>query len=146
MIPYSHRCKGARLSSLRDTEFAELTSEPADENDISILKSDVYCSSSSCLRIFTSSIPAFSENTDLGTSCYENSYLNLPGTEQFEGLEHSLATGYFWSKNEAAFKALPFFDQPEGLGAGSIFSTASDYAKRIRCMLNTVIAILERDS
>jgi CubicO group peptidase (beta-lactamase class C family) len=64
-----------------------------------------------------------------------DSYLNLPGTDQFEDMKLHMATGYYWSKDEEAFKPFPFFDQPEGLGAGSIFSTVSDYAKWVRCML-----------
>ncbi|KIW00309.1 uncharacterized protein PV09_08196 [Verruconis gallopava] len=64
-----------------------------------------------------------------------NTYLNIPGTSAFEHVKSNLATGYYWSEVENVQKPLPFFDQPEGLGAGSVFSTVSDYAKWIKCML-----------
>jgi hypothetical protein len=46
-----------------------------------------------------------------------------------------LATGYVWDKSTASHVAIPSFPEPEGRGAGRIFSTASSYAKWIRALL-----------
>jgi CubicO group peptidase (beta-lactamase class C family) len=45
------------------------------------------------------------------------------------------ATGYYWEKNTKEYVAIPAYQQPEGQGAGCIFSSAGDYAKWIRALL-----------
>lgn len=45
------------------------------------------------------------------------------------------ATGYHWKKETESHIAMPTYLQPEGQGAGCIFSSASDYAKWIRSLL-----------
>jgi hypothetical protein len=64
-----------------------------------------------------------------------NSFNNIAGITSFSELRSRIATGYYWSEKEAVFKGVPIFDQSEAIGAGSIFSTVSDYAKWLRCML-----------
>jgi CubicO group peptidase (beta-lactamase class C family) len=45
------------------------------------------------------------------------------------------ATGYHWNKDTKSYMTIPAFEQPEGRGAGCIFSSAGDYAKWIRALI-----------
>ena len=64
-----------------------------------------------------------------------NTYLDVPGSIKYNELKPRMATGYYWAEKEECFKAIPFYDQSEAIGAGSIFSSVSDIAKYVRCML-----------
>ncbi|KAF2019814.1 beta-lactamase/transpeptidase-like protein [Aaosphaeria arxii CBS 175.79] len=46
-----------------------------------------------------------------------------------------LAQAYTWVKKKETYKPIPMFNQPEGTGAGCIFSCANDYAKWIQTMI-----------
>ena len=56
---------------------------------------------------------------------------------------HQLAQGYCWDEEKQEHYAVPWLHQPEGQGAGSIFSSAHDYAKWIRTMINRAGPISE---
>jgi CubicO group peptidase (beta-lactamase class C family) len=45
------------------------------------------------------------------------------------------ATPYYWDKKTQSHISMPSYPQPEGQGAGCIFSSAGDYAKWIRALL-----------
>ena len=49
--------------------------------------------------------------------------------------EHQLARGYCWDEDKRESYPIPYLDQPEGDGAGSIFSNVQDYAKWIKMMI-----------
>ncbi|KAF1844311.1 beta-lactamase/transpeptidase-like protein [Cucurbitaria berberidis CBS 394.84] len=63
-----------------------------------------------------------------------NTYHDLPGISDATAKQR-LATGYRWDKKNEEYIEIPSFPQPEGQGAGSIFSSAADYAKWIRALL-----------
>lgn len=64
-----------------------------------------------------------------------NTYHDLPGLADMPAHQR-LATGYRWDEKQEAHIAIPSFPQPEGHGAGCIFSTATDYAKWVRALLH----------
>jgi CubicO group peptidase (beta-lactamase class C family) len=45
------------------------------------------------------------------------------------------ATGYHWNEDTKSYTPIPAFEQSEGQGAGCIFSSAGDYAKWIRALI-----------
>jgi CubicO group peptidase (beta-lactamase class C family) len=47
-----------------------------------------------------------------------------------------LAHGYRWDEAMESYIYIPCYDQPEGQGAGLIFSSVKDYAKWIRTMIS----------
>ena len=47
-----------------------------------------------------------------------------------------LAHGYIWDEDKVAYRDTPWFMQPDGQGAGTIFSSVSDYAKWIQMMID----------
>lgn len=49
--------------------------------------------------------------------------------------EHQLARGYCWDEDKQESYSIPYLDQPECDGAGSIFSNVQDYAKWIKMMI-----------
>jgi CubicO group peptidase (beta-lactamase class C family) len=49
-----------------------------------------------------------------------------------------LATGYQWDERSGEYVAIPSVASPEGQGAGCVFSTAADYAKWLRCLLQHI--------
>ena len=49
--------------------------------------------------------------------------------------KHQLARGYCWDEDKKESYPIPHLDQPEGDGAGSIFSNVQDYAKWIKMMM-----------
>lgn len=71
----------------------------------------------------------------------DNTYVNVPGIEQYDSLKSRMATGYYYSEGTQWFKAIPFVDQSEAIGAGSIFSSVSDYARWLRCMMGRTLPL-----
>ncbi|KAH7389751.1 beta-lactamase/transpeptidase-like protein [Pyrenochaeta sp. MPI-SDFR-AT-0127] len=63
-----------------------------------------------------------------------DTYHDLPGIEH-EPAKERLATGYRWDKAKGEYITIPSVSQPEGYGAGCIFSTATDAAKWVRALL-----------
>lgn len=63
-----------------------------------------------------------------------DTYHDLPGIID-EPAKVRLATGYRWDKEKGEYVAIPSFSQPEGYGAGCVFSTATDTAKWVRALL-----------
>ena len=64
------------------------------------------------------------QDTHLGLSCIFAS-----------DAKHQLARGYCWDEDKEENYPIPWLDQPEGDGAGSIFSNVQDYAKWIKMMI-----------
>jgi CubicO group peptidase (beta-lactamase class C family) len=63
-----------------------------------------------------------------------NTFHDLQDIEAHNAMDR-LATGYQWNEKKEEHVAVPAYAQPEGQGAGSIFSSAGDYAKWIRAMI-----------
>lgn len=64
-----------------------------------------------------------------------NTYLDLPASNELEELKDRMAVGYYWSKEGDKFESIGFAGQFEAIGAGCINSSVSEYAKYVRCML-----------
>jgi CubicO group peptidase (beta-lactamase class C family) len=63
-----------------------------------------------------------------------NTFHDLPDIEVNDAMDRK-ATPYYWNKQTRSHVSMPSYPQPEGQGAGSIFSSAGDYAKWIRALL-----------
>jgi CubicO group peptidase (beta-lactamase class C family) len=63
-----------------------------------------------------------------------NTFHDLPDVEANNAQDRK-ATGYRWDKAKKEYIAMPSLPQPEGQGAGCIFSSADDYAKWVRALL-----------
>jgi CubicO group peptidase (beta-lactamase class C family) len=63
-----------------------------------------------------------------------NTFHDLPDVEA-NNTQDRKATGHRWDEEEKKYVAMPSLPQPEGQGAGSIFSSADDYAKWVRALL-----------
>lgn len=64
------------------------------------------------------------------------------GMDHLEGIEASkIAKPMYWNEKSNSYDRLPFINGPEGQGAGEIKSTASDWAKWIRAMMNRTLAV-----
>jgi CubicO group peptidase (beta-lactamase class C family) len=63
-----------------------------------------------------------------------NTFHDLPDIEAHDAMSRK-ATGYRWDKKKGEYIAIPAYPQPEGQGAGCIFSSAGDYAKWIRALI-----------
>lgn len=63
-----------------------------------------------------------------------NTYHDVSGVK-FNQATDRLASGYIWTEKTKSYNEVPVFDQPEGQGAGCIYSCVNDYAKWIRSML-----------
>lgn len=61
-------------------------------------------------------------------------YHDLCGVEAANATEH-LSYGYRWDEKTNSFVHTPSFSQPEGQGAGLIYSSVSDIAKWVRSMI-----------
>jgi hypothetical protein len=46
-----------------------------------------------------------------------------------------LAHGYEWNEDKECLDEMPFIEQPEGQGAGLVFSSANDYARWVRSLI-----------
>jgi CubicO group peptidase (beta-lactamase class C family) len=63
-----------------------------------------------------------------------NTFHDLPDIEAHDAMARK-ATPYYWNKKTNSYVSMPSYPQPEGQGAGSIFSSAGDYAKWIRALI-----------
>jgi CubicO group peptidase (beta-lactamase class C family) len=63
-----------------------------------------------------------------------NTFHDLQDIEAHNAMDR-IATGYQWNNNKEEHVVMPAYAQPEGQGAGCIFSSAGDYAKWIRAMI-----------
>jgi CubicO group peptidase (beta-lactamase class C family) len=63
-----------------------------------------------------------------------NTFHDLPDIDAHKAMDRK-ATGYYWDKKTKSYVAMPSYPQPEGQGAGCIFSSAGDYAKWIRALI-----------
>lgn len=63
-----------------------------------------------------------------------NTYHDVTGVEAGNAKDR-LSTGYHWDKEKNSYLAIPSYAQPEGQGAGCVFSSVSDYAKWVRALL-----------
>lgn len=59
-----------------------------------------------------------------------------PGSVIAKGLGSRLATGYFWDQKAGEYQAIPCRDAPEALGAGRMITSANDYIKWVKAMIN----------
>ena len=71
-----------------------------------------------------------------------NTFHDLPGIEAGNAIDRK-ATGYRSDKQNAMHVAIPAVHQPEGQGAGSVYSSAGDYAKWIRALLKRKVPFSE---
>ncbi|KAH6644565.1 beta-lactamase/transpeptidase-like protein [Boeremia exigua] len=63
-----------------------------------------------------------------------NTYHDVTGVEAGNAQAH-LAMGHRWVQEKETYLAMPSYAQPEGQGAGCVFSSAGDYAKWVRALL-----------
>jgi CubicO group peptidase (beta-lactamase class C family) len=63
-----------------------------------------------------------------------NTFHDIPDIEANDAMERK-ATGYHWDPETLSYRTIAAYPQPEGQGAGSIYSSAGDYAKFIRSLL-----------
>lgn len=66
-----------------------------------------------------------------------------PSAARGKGWGDRIATGYEWDKETSTYKPVPVPDCPEAQGAGSIVTTAGDYAKWVRALMNKTGPITE---
>lgn len=71
-----------------------------------------------------------------------NTFLQVHSVEQ-HGLQERLSKGYRWDRKKEEFVEVPWWRQPEGQGAGSMFSCVSDFAKWIQCMMHQTFPLSE---
>ncbi|KAH7066745.1 beta-lactamase/transpeptidase-like protein [Paraphoma chrysanthemicola] len=69
-----------------------------------------------------------------------NTFHDLPGIEAADAMDRK-ATGYRFKKNTNTYTAIPAVYQREGQGAGSVYSSAGDYAKWIRALLQHTVPL-----
>lgn len=65
----------------------------------------------------------------------QSTYLQ-PSAARSNGLSHLLATGYLWNKKANKYTPMPCHDSPESQGAGRIISSANDYIRWVRALMN----------
>jgi CubicO group peptidase (beta-lactamase class C family) len=63
-----------------------------------------------------------------------NTYHDISGV-QAGNASGRLAHGYEWNEDKQCLVEIPFIEQPEGQGAGLVFSSANDYARWIRSLI-----------
>ncbi|KAM0717832.1 hypothetical protein Q7P37_006164 [Cladosporium fusiforme] len=59
-----------------------------------------------------------------------------PARAKERGLGDRIATGHFWDDKTNEYKAIEAWDCPDGQGAGSIVTTAEDYLKWVKALMN----------
>lgn len=64
-----------------------------------------------------------------------NTYHDVPSVETGNAKDR-LAMGYHWDKEGEKYLEVPSYAQPEGQGAGCVFSSVTDYAKWVRALVN----------
>ena len=63
-----------------------------------------------------------------------NTYHDVTGVEAGNA-KTRLAMGYGWDKENQRYFSIPSYAQPEGHGAGCVFSSVSDYSKWVRALI-----------
>lgn len=63
-----------------------------------------------------------------------NTFHDVTNVEAGDAKAH-LAMGYHWDKEKGEHIAIPSYAQPEGQGAGCVYSSVSDYARWVRALL-----------
>lgn len=63
-----------------------------------------------------------------------NTHHDISGVKSNNAI-NNLAQGYRYDNDKGAYIDVPWYEQPEGQGAGLIFSSANDWAKWIRAMI-----------
>lgn len=63
-----------------------------------------------------------------------NTHHDVTGVEAADA-KACLAMGYHWNEDDQEYFAIPSYAQPEGQGAGCVFSSVSDYAKWVRALM-----------
>lgn len=66
-----------------------------------------------------------------------------PSRARNAGLGELIATGYAWQKQEERYRCIPCREIPEGVGAGSIITSAEDDIKWIKAFINREAPISE---
>jgi CubicO group peptidase (beta-lactamase class C family) len=64
-----------------------------------------------------------------------NTFHDLPDIEAHGAMERK-ATPYYFDRDQQKHVSMPSYPQPEGYGAGCIFSSAGDYAKFVRALIH----------
>jgi hypothetical protein len=67
-----------------------------------------------------------------------------PASARAKGFGEHIATGYNWDKDNAVYRDFQSPDCPESQGAGSIITSANDFIKWIKCLVNREDPINER--
>ncbi|KAM0351085.1 hypothetical protein ACHAPU_002867 [Fusarium lateritium] len=65
-----------------------------------------------------------------------NSSSLQPSTAKIRGYGHRLAKGHIWDKTSSSYREFEAVDCPEGQGAGSIVTSANDFIKWIKALIN----------
>jgi CubicO group peptidase (beta-lactamase class C family) len=63
-----------------------------------------------------------------------NTFHDLPDISAHNAMDRK-ATPYYFNRDETKHHSMPSYPQPEGYGAGCIFSSAGDYARFIRSLI-----------
>lgn len=63
-----------------------------------------------------------------------NTYHDIPTVEAGNAIGR-LAMGHHWDRESQTYFAIPSYAQPEGQGAGCVFSSVDDYAKWVRALI-----------
>jgi hypothetical protein len=71
-----------------------------------------------------------------------NTYLDVPGVEKSNATD-KMAKGCRWDEKTERYIEIPAIRQPEGQGAGCVFSSARDYVKWIHAMIKRAGPISE---
>ena len=69
-----------------------------------------------------------------------NTHHDFSGVHDDNAAGH-LARGYVWKEETNSYDEVPMYDQPEGQGAGSIYSSVNDYAKWVRAMIKGTVPL-----
>jgi len=67
-----------------------------------------------------------------------------PGSARTRGLGDRLATGYHWDRSGARYEGFQSPDCPESQGAGSIITSANDFIKWVRALVDREHPISDR--
>ncbi|KYK58481.1 beta-lactamase family protein [Drechmeria coniospora] len=65
----------------------------------------------------------------------ESSFLQ-PECPRGKGLKERIAVGYIWEKDSESYRPIPIIDTPEVQGASSIVTSANDYIKWVKALMN----------
>ncbi|KAF4442448.1 hypothetical protein F53441_11734 [Fusarium austroafricanum] len=59
-----------------------------------------------------------------------------PESAKAKGHDHRLAKGHIWDKKSSSYREFEAVDSPEGQGAGSVISSANDFIKFLKALIN----------